>query len=130
MKQSRNPPDVHSPVAAYAHQIEIRGNERLLVLSGQIGMRPDGSVPADPAEQLGVAFENLRRNLQAAQMEMTDLVKVTLYLAGEMDPARRREVLAAALQGHQPCMTLIYVVALANAALKVEVDAWASRPEA
>ncbi len=129
MKESRNPPDVHSPVAAYTHQIEIRGDERMLVLSGQIGMRPDGAIPSDPAEQLAVAFENLNRNLKAARMEMGDLVKVTLFIAGEMDPARRREVLAAALQGHQPCMTLVYVVSLASPALKVEVDAWASRSE-
>jgi enamine deaminase RidA (YjgF/YER057c/UK114 family) len=126
MKIPRDPQDVHPPVAAYAHQIEIQGNERLLVLSGQIGMRPDGTVPEDPAEQLAEALENLARNLKAAQMDVPDLVKVTLYLVGEMDPARRREVLTAAFQGHKPCMTLVYVVSLANPALKVEVDAWAS----
>lgn len=29
------------------------------------------------------------------------------------------------LGDHLPCMTMIYVVALASPALKVEVDAWA-----
>ena len=43
MKESRNPQDIHEPVGAYSHQIEIKGNERLLVISGQVGMRPDGT---------------------------------------------------------------------------------------
>ena len=45
MKEFRNPEDIHEPVGAYTHQIEIRGNERLLVISGQVGMREDGTVP-------------------------------------------------------------------------------------
>ena len=69
MKEFRNPQDIHRPVGSYSHQIEIRGNERLLVLSGQVGMREDGTVPDDPLEQIEVAFENIFRNLRAAGME-------------------------------------------------------------
>ncbi|WP_405494884.1 hypothetical protein [Nocardia sp. NBC_00511] len=47
MKVERNPQEVHAPVAAYSHQIEIGPGGRWLMLSGQIGMRPDGSVPDD-----------------------------------------------------------------------------------
>lgn len=129
-KQARDPADVHPPLAAYVHQVELRGAERLLVMSGQVGMRVDGSVPEDPVDQLDVALENVERNLVAAGMETTDLVKLTLYLVGEIDAARRREVLSARLDGHRPCMTLIVVSALAAPHLKVEVDAWASRDEA
>jgi enamine deaminase RidA (YjgF/YER057c/UK114 family) len=126
MKEYRNPPDVHSPIAGYTHQIEVTGPERLLVLSGQVGRREDGSVPDDPIEQLDIALENLQRNLQAAGMGVQDLLKITFYLVGEMDAARRREVIAARLQGHRPCMTLLFVAALASPIYKVEIDAWAS----
>jgi enamine deaminase RidA (YjgF/YER057c/UK114 family) len=127
MKQSRNPPDVHKPVGAYSHQIELTGNERLLVISGQIGMRPDGTVPADPLEQLDLALENILRNLRAAGMDAGDLVKLTYYLVGAIDTDRRRELVLSRLQGHQPCSTLLYVAALASPLYRVEVDAWASR---
>jgi enamine deaminase RidA (YjgF/YER057c/UK114 family) len=60
-------------------------------------------------------------------METADLVKVTLYLVGDMDAARRRELLARRLGDHRPCMTLLFVAALASPDLKVEIDAWASR---
>jgi enamine deaminase RidA (YjgF/YER057c/UK114 family) len=126
MKEYRNPRNVHQPLAAYTHQIEIKGTERLLILSGQVGRREDGTVPNDPIEQLEVAWENLCRNLQAAQMDMGDLVKVTFYLVGEMDAERRREVVASRLKGHKPCMTLVFVASLASPVYRVELDAWAS----
>ncbi len=129
MKEFRNPRDVHEPVGSYSHQIEIRGNERILVISGQVGMRPDGSVPDDPIEQMDVAFENIFRNLRAANMDVKDIIKITYYLVGEFDTAKRREVTLSKLQGHKPCSTLLYVAALASPAYKVEIDAWASRAD-
>lgn len=130
--QSRNPAGVHAPVAAYSHQIEVSAGARWLVLSGQIGLRLDGAPPSDPVEQIEVALDNIRRNLEAAGMTVTDLVKLTFYLVGEVDAERRKRALEAFLGDHRPCMTLLYVSALASPALKVEIDAWAAReaPEA
>jgi 2-iminobutanoate/2-iminopropanoate deaminase len=129
VKEFRNPQGVHKPVSSYSHQIEIRGNERLLVISGQVGMREDGTIPEDPFEQIDIAFENVLRNLRAAGMDVGDLIKITYYLVGEIDTARRREVILSKLQGHQPCSTLLYVAALASPAFLVEIDAWASCPD-
>jgi 2-iminobutanoate/2-iminopropanoate deaminase len=127
VKEYRNPSNVHEPIAAYTHQIEISGSERLLILSGQIGKKEDGTVPDDAIEQLDTALENLLRNLHAANMEVTDIVKLTFYLVGDMDAIKRRDLLTARLQDHKPCMTLIYVAALASTIYKVEIDAWASK---
>jgi enamine deaminase RidA (YjgF/YER057c/UK114 family) len=129
MKEFRNPQGVHPPVGAYVHQIEVRGRERLLVISGQVGMRMDGTVPEDPIEQIDIAFENILRNLRAANMDVRDIIKLNYYLVGEMDTTRRREVLLSKLQGHQPCSTLVYVTGLASPNLRVEIEAWASRTE-
>ena len=129
MKEFRNPQDIHTPLGAYSHQVEIRGTERLLVISGQVGMREDGSVPEDPLEQIEVAFDNVLRNLRAAGMDVRDLIKLTYYLVGEIDTAKRRELLMSKLQGHQPCSTLLYVAGLASPIYRVEIEAWASRSE-
>ena len=126
MKEFRNPRNVHPPVGLYSHQIEITGNERLLILSGQVGMREDGTVPEDPFAQLEVAFENIIRNLQTANMGVTNILKLTYYVVGEMDTVKRREVIASKLQGHKPCSTFLYVAALASPIYRVEIDAWAS----
>jgi 2-iminobutanoate/2-iminopropanoate deaminase len=127
MKQPRNPPSIHPPVGRYVHQIEVQGETRMLFLSGQVGMRPDGSVPEDAVEQLGVAMENVLRNLEAAGFEPTDLVKITTYVVGSMDPAGRRDQLDRLLGAHVSTSTLVYVTALASPVYKVEVDAWAMR---
>jgi 2-iminobutanoate/2-iminopropanoate deaminase len=125
MKRPHNPETVHQPLAAYAHQIEITDPTRWLVLSGQIGMRPDGTLPDDPIEQFQVALENIHKNLRTANMEIKDIVKLTFYLVGEIDATKRRETLAEWLGEHTPCSTLLYVAALATPAIKVEIDAWA-----
>ena len=126
MKLARNPESVHAPLAGYAHQIELSGSERLLAMSGQVGMEPDGAVPEGAAEQFELALANISRNLDAAGMTPADLVKLTFYLTEPVAPQRRAEILERVLQGHAPCMTLIFVPALAGPALKVEIDAWAS----
>jgi enamine deaminase RidA (YjgF/YER057c/UK114 family) len=129
MKEFRNPQNVHQPVGSYTHQVEIAGNERILILSGQVGIREDGTVPDDPLEQIDVALENIFRNLQAANMGVKDLVKLTYYLVGEIDTTKRRELVTAKLQGHKPCSTLLYVAGLASPVYKVEIEAWASRAD-
>lgn len=126
MKEQRNPSAVHAPLAPYSHQIEIRGPERMLVLSGQVGMTPDGGIPEDPAAQLEVALSNVLRNLDVAGMQVNDLVKITYYLVDPIDGDARRTIITQQLGDHEPCATLVYVAALAAPPLKVEVDAWAS----
>ena len=126
MKKFRNPREVHQPLGAYSHQVEITGNERVLVLSGQVGMREDGTVPEDPIEQMEIAFENIFRNLRAANMDVRDIIKLTYYLVGEIDTTKRRELVVSKLQGHKPCSTLLFVAGLASPIYKVEIEALAS----
>jgi 2-iminobutanoate/2-iminopropanoate deaminase len=127
MKQARNPATVHPPLGRYVHQVEVSGESRILFLSGQLGMATDGRVPADAVEQLGLALDNIARNLEAAGFEPTDLVKLTTYVVGEMDAAGRRTQLDRVLGTHLTASTLVYVAALASPEYKVEVDAWAVR---
>jgi enamine deaminase RidA (YjgF/YER057c/UK114 family) len=125
MKTFRNPENIHAPLAAYTHQVEISGQERWLVLSGQIGKDTNDFIPEDPIEQIELAMENIKLNLKAANMDTKDLVKIVFYMVGDIDNAKRREVIAKSLGDHEPCMTMLYVAGLASPALKVEIDAWA-----
>ena len=129
MKEFRNPQDVHQPLGSYSHQLEISRNERILVLSGQVGMREDGTVPDDPLEQMDLAFENIFRNLRAANMDVKDIIKLTYYLVGEFDTTKRRELVVSKLQGHKPCSTLLFVAGLASPIYKIEIEAWASNAD-
>lgn len=127
MKVARNPEDIHLPVAPYVHQIEVTGPQRWLTLSGQIGMEKDGTVPEGPLAQMKLALENIRKNLESANMEIQDLTKLVFYCVGEMNADQRKQIISDFLGDHLPCTTLIYVVALAAPTLKVEIDAWACK---
>ncbi|GKU79010.1 RidA family protein [Paenibacillus sp. L3-i20] len=127
MKVTRNPIEIHPPVAPYVHQIEVTGPNRWLTLSGQLGMGVDGAVPEDSIEQLELALHNIRKNLEAAQMEVHDLTKLVFYLVGNFDADQRKKITNDFLGDHRPCMTLLYVVALAAPVFKVEIDAWACK---
>ena len=129
MKEFRNPQNVHQPLGVYSHHVEISGNERLLILSGQVGMREDGSVPEDQTEQLEVIFENIIRNLEAANMSVKDILKLTYFVVGEMDTVKRRAIITSKLGEHRPCSTFIYVAGLVSSLYKVEVEAMASRTD-
>ena len=124
-KEFRDPETVHAPLAGYTHQIEVRDPARWLVLSGQVGQRPDGTIPDDPVEQIDVALANVGSNLEAAGMTVDDVVKLSIYLVGEIDVERRRAALGAWLGQHKPCMTLVFVSALATPDYRAEIDAWA-----
>ena len=127
MKTARNPESVHAPIGRYVHQIEVSGESRLLWVSGQVGMRADGTVPEDPIEQFEIALDNVLANLAAGGFEPPDLVKVTTYVVGELDGARRRAILDDRLGAHVSTSTLVFIAALATPQFKVEIEAWASR---
>jgi 2-iminobutanoate/2-iminopropanoate deaminase len=93
MKISRNPESVHPPLAGYSHQIELSGSERLLAMSGQVGMSVTGEVPEYAADQFELALSNVVRNLEAAGMGPADLVKLTFYLTEMIAAERRAEVI-------------------------------------
>jgi 2-iminobutanoate/2-iminopropanoate deaminase len=126
MSTARNPDSIHAPIGRYVHQVEVTGPGKILFMSGQVGMRADGSVPDDATEQFVVALENVLANLAAAGLETRHLTKMTVYAVGALDPAGRRAALDRLLGEHVACSTLIYVAALAAPQYKVELDAWAA----
>ena len=128
MRPVPSPATVHPPLSVYSHAIEVDPGERLLVLSGQVGMAPDGTVPADPVEQADRALANLEAVLADADIAATDLVKLTFYLVGDVDLDGWRACVAARLGDHRPTMTLLFVSRLAAPALRVEIEGWAAAP--
>jgi enamine deaminase RidA (YjgF/YER057c/UK114 family) len=126
MYTTRNPESIQAPIGRYVHQIEVSNPSRLLFISGQVGNRPDGSVPEDALEQFEIALQNVLANLEAAGLGVESLMKLTTYVVGELDPAGRRAVLDRHLGAHWSCSTLVFVAALASPAYKVEIDGWAA----
>src|SRR5690242_2803469 len=120
MKTARNPDSIHTPLGRYVHQLEASAESRHLFIPLQSGAEPAGTVPEDAVAPFRVALENVMRNLEAAGFETSDLVKLTTYVVGELDPAGRRAGLDRLLGDHFTTSTLVMVVALASPQYKVE----------
>ncbi|GAA0426473.1 hypothetical protein GCM10008934_15340 [Virgibacillus salarius] len=68
----------------------------------QLGMDVKGNVPEDSSEQLKLAFQNIKLNLQEANMDVKDLTKLVFYIVGEMDAGKRREMIGEFLGEYLP----------------------------
>jgi hypothetical protein len=45
MLKTRNPSTIAAPAAKYSHSVEVPPNARWLFTAGQVGVRPEGSIP-------------------------------------------------------------------------------------
>jgi 2-iminobutanoate/2-iminopropanoate deaminase len=117
-----NPPTVRAPTG-YTHAIEIRDAARRVIISGQVGVAPDGTVPNSGEGQIAQAFANLRAVLAANDMDITNIVKTTVFLTDRDLLAPYRAARSAVLGGHAPASTLLFVAGLADPRFVVEIEA-------
>ncbi len=119
-----NPPTVSTPTG-YTHAIEVSGAERWLVISGQVGMAPDGTLPETGGGQVTQALANLRAVLEANDMTVANIVKTTVFLTDRSLLGAFRAARTALLGEHAPASTLLFVAGLADPRLVVEIEALA-----
>ena len=117
-----NPDTVAPPVGAFTHAIEVPPGARTLYLSGQLGIDRDGNLGKDIQAQSRLVWENIAALLEAANMDLGNLVKVTAYLTDPDDFKEYGAVRSAVLGDHRPASTLLFVSHLAHPEWKVEVD--------
>ena len=117
-----NPPSVREPTG-YTHAIQITGDYRRLIISGQVGMAQDGTIPSSPEGQIAQAFANLRAILTANGMAIENIVKTTAFLTDRDLLAPYRQARAAVFGEHAPASTLLFVAGLADPRWVVEIEA-------
>lgn len=97
----------------------------LLFTSGQIPVKPDGTVVAESIEaQVHQVFANLKATLAAAGADLTGVVKVNLFIQDMNDFSRINEVYATYFDTHRPARTTVEVARLPkDVGLELEVIA-------
>lgn len=103
---SKDAPTVPS-LPTYAQCIEVSNASRLVFVSGQVPVREDGSVPEGFADQARVVWDNVRKQLAAADMTFDNLVKVTIFLSDRKFTADYRRTRDEALGGRRVGLTTI-----------------------
>lgn len=119
-----NPATLHAPGSRYSHAALVEGSGRRLVMSGQVGIAPDGTVATGGQDQIAQALANLAAILAAHGMGPGNVVKMGVFLTDRsLIPAWRLErdkFLGGTLA---PASTLLVVAGLADPRFVFEVEA-------
>ena len=117
-----NPAAVRAPTG-YTHAIQVTGDYRRLIISGQVGMALDGTVPGSPEGQIAQAFANLRAVLAENGMTVQNIVKTTAFLTDRGLLGAYRQARGAVFGDHAPASTLLFGAGVADPNWVVEVEA-------
>lgn len=114
------------------HQGEvIEGATRYLTCSGQSAMDDQGVAQhiGDLRGQFQMAMDNLKSVLDAANMSVSDIVRLKIYTTDMQQTIKNFDVLGAAIGGAgvKPPLTVCGVTGFADPSLMIEIEADAAQ---
>jgi enamine deaminase RidA (YjgF/YER057c/UK114 family) len=127
LRRSFSPGAIRPPFGRYSHAVSLEAPRSLLVISGQLAVRPDGSVPEDAGEQTAVVLAAIDACLAEAGLDRADVLRLSAYITEPEYREPYMRVRDAWVADPPPASTLLVVKALALPACKVEIEAIAGR---
>jgi len=126
-----NPDSIAPPFSPYSQGVEVPTGARTIYVAGQVGVRPDGTVPEDMEEQTAQAFQNIQSVLREKGMDLEDLVETRTYMISKDDlpgyRAGRARMFGTGEGGPRPAVALVFVAGLAQPDWKIEICAIAAK---
>jgi 2-iminobutanoate/2-iminopropanoate deaminase len=98
----------------YVHAMEVRGAQRLLFVSGTMGLDQTGNAGGSLDEQLVLIWSNLRRILAEAGMTVDNIMRQTSYLREASFAEQNQNARVVALGGRCIPTTTIVVQTLSE----------------
>lgn len=121
-----NPAGVHAPGSRYSHAALVEGpggaGPRRLLVSGQVGIAPDGRVVPAGRDQIAQALANLGVVLAAHGMGPANIAKMGVFLIDRALIPTWREERERFLGTLAPASTLLIVAGLADPRFVFEVE--------
>lgn len=105
---------VYPSTSDYVHAIEVREAQRLLFVSGTMGLDASGKPGATLEEQLALIWSNLRAILASAGMSVDNIVRLTSYLRDASYAEANAAARVAALGGRAVPTTAIVAETLVS----------------
>jgi len=114
-----------APAAIGPYSQAVRAEGRFLFCSGQICLRPDGTLVEGAVEvQAEQVMQNIRGVIESAGLTMENIVKTTIFLSSMDHFAAVNQVYGAAFQGDPPARSTVAVAGLPKGVdVEIEVTA-------
>lgn len=122
MKRVLNPATVRKPFGHYNHGLVLPSQGELLVTSGQLGIRPDETIPDSIEEQAVICFEAIGAILEEAGMSFADVIRIAGFVTRREDFAPYMAVRDRYTLEPRPVSTLLIVTGFTRPEFKVEVE--------
>jgi 2-iminobutanoate/2-iminopropanoate deaminase len=111
-----------APAAIGPYSQAVRASGNFLFMSGQIALRPDGTlVDGDVRAQAEQVMLNMRGVLESAGLTFDHLVKTTIFLSSMDHFAIVNEVYGAVFSGQPPARSTVAVAGLPKG-VDVEIE--------
>ncbi|SCW37866.1 Enamine deaminase RidA, house cleaning of reactive enamine intermediates, YjgF/YER057c/UK114 family [Rhizobium mongolense subsp. loessense] len=118
----RNPHDgIYTATSDYVHAMEVRHPDRLVFVSGTMGLDEAGAAGVDLDSQLQLIWSNLRRILAETQMTADNIVRLTSYLR-DASFAEANQIARVAALGARRVPTTAIVVETLQEEWLVEIE--------
>ena len=127
MKKVFNPPSVRKPFGHYNHGLYVPPGAALLVTSGQLGIRPDDTIPEDVTAQAELCFEACKAILEEAGMSFADVIRISGFVTKREDFPAYMAVRDRYTLDLKPVSTLIVVSGFTRPEFLVEVEITAAK---
>lgn len=118
-------PQAHALNSGYSQCVAVSDHKRTVYVSGQIPVRPDGTVPETFVEQAEQAWANVEAQLKAAGLGMGNIVRHTTYLSDRKYRTENSAVRRKMLSAHEPALTVI-IAGIFDEAWLLEIEAVAA----
>ncbi|MEL7215921.1 MAG: RidA family protein [Pseudomonadota bacterium] len=129
MRRSITTTSIRPPFAHYAHGVVLSGVREVLAVSGQLGLRPDDTLPDGPEAQAEVCFGNIDAILAEAGMGREDVLRISAFVTARehmQGYMAARDAWVAGLSS-PPASTLMIVSGFTRPEFLVEIEVLAGR---
>ncbi len=118
-----NPDNVVKPASNYAQGVVHGAAAERIVISGQLGLRSDGTLEKGLEAQMERAWSNVFNVMAAGGFDKTQLLRATIYVTVPGQVAVYRKIRDKMFDGHLCAATYIEISALAAPEFLVEIEA-------
>ncbi len=118
---------MHLPFSHYSHSVEVEGTSKLIFCAGQVAGDEDGNIlgPDDFEAQGELVIANLKKVLEQAGADLTDVVKLLSYVCSPHDVKKVRALVKKHFPENPPANTICVLRGLAHSDYLLEIDATA-----